>query len=89
MLLEVVCEDMHMALFLVRDGFISAQVAPSRTRNKAICIFSHDITWLIIFYLIKTFHTQGAKPQFFGKPDMAFCKRLCDKNIIHGPSGVN
>ena len=33
-------------------------------------------------------HTQGAKPQFFGKPDMACCKRLCDKNIIHGPSGV-
>ena len=34
-------------------------------------------------------YTQGAKPQFFGKPDMACCKRLCNKNIIHGPSGVN
>ena len=34
-------------------------------------------------------HTQGAKSQCFGKPDMACCKRLCDKNIIHGPSGVN
>ena len=40
------------------------------------------------FMLFSTF-TQGAKPNFFGKPDMACCKRLCDKNIIHGPSGVN
>ena len=49
------------------------------------------------FYMLPKIHkppsewtiTQGAKPQFFGKPDMACCKRLCDKNIIHGPSGVN
>ena len=38
---------------------------------------------------IDAYYTQGAKPQFFGEPDMACCKRLCDKNIIHGPSGVN
>ena len=31
----------------------------------------------------------GSQTPFFGKPDMACCKRLCDKIIIHGPSGVN
>ena len=33
--------------------------------------------------------TQGANPHCFGKHDMACCKRLREKNIIHGPSGVN
>ena len=49
--------------------------------------------WYQIFSwnnIFKTSHnTQGAKPQCLGKPDMACCKRLCDKNIIHVPSGVN
>ena len=59
---------MHMALFRVRDGFISAQVSeifhqplgewkigdecwdnPSRMRNNAICIFSHDFRCFVHF----------------------------------------
>ena len=40
-------------------------------------------------HMMLKYNTQGAKPQFVGKPDMACCKRLCDKIIIHGPSGVN
>ena len=47
---------MHMALFRVRDGPISARVrpvqaeplGPSRTLSNAICIFSHDINFLQI-----------------------------------------
>ena len=47
---------MHMALFRVRDGPISARVRPvqaeplglSRTLSNAICIFSHDINFLQI-----------------------------------------
>ena len=64
----LVLEDMHMTLFRVRDGFISAQVSeifheslgewkigdecwdnPYRTRNKAICIFSHDFRCFVQF----------------------------------------
>ena len=65
-----------------------------------VCILkwvrSWQARWAIrLLKIVKNMHfvhimaTQGAKPQFFGKPDMACCKRLCNKNIIHGPSGVN
>ena len=71
----------------------------SELTNCSKCKSSHNflvlnIAWSVICLLDqnqigKMHNTQGAKPHFFGKPDMACCKRLCDKNIIHGPSGVN
>ena len=68
--ISIITDDMimHMTLFRVRDGFISAQISeifheplgewkigdecwdnPSRTRNNAICILSHDFRCFVHF----------------------------------------
>ena len=67
-----------------KRSFKQSNVETFRRKLDAI-----DFTCIMNIDCPNIAYTQGAKPQFFGIPDMACCKRLCDKNIIHGPSGVN